>query len=156
MKCGKDAELDTSIFQDVCLRVFYDKWLREPYFEDLKQAPCLYMCFSRHPGCHELAQSATCWSSPLSSLDQECPNKRLTRDEYILQLLHNNIGRSAHCVTMGSAEAWERRDTGSIPGPALWIQCCCSSDLIPGPGTPYAKGRGKNFNHKNTGNTKRS
>lgn len=78
MKCGKDAELDTSIFQDVCLRVFYDKWLKEPCLEDLKQAPCLDVCLSLRTGHHELAQSATCWSSPLRSLVQECPNDRLT------------------------------------------------------------------------------
>ena len=41
------------------------------------------------------------------------------------------------------------QDTGSIPGQAQWVKgsgiCCscgvghnCGSDLIPGPGTPYA------------------
>lgn len=90
MKCGKDAELDTSIFQDVCLRVFYDKWLKEPYFEDLKQAPRLRVCLSRHPGHRELTQSATCWSPPLRSLVEECPNDRLTG---AFQLLRKNIGK---------------------------------------------------------------
>ena len=41
--------------------------------------------------------------------------------------------------------SWEGWDAGSIPGLALWIQCChsfglesdYSLDLIPGPGTPY-------------------
>ena len=37
-------------------------------------------------------------------------------------------------------------NAGSIPGPALWVQCSCGigpncgSDLIPGPGTPYVVG----------------
>ena len=47
----------------------------------------------------------------------------------------------------------QRRDLGSIPSPAQWVKgsCChscgvsrnCGSDLIPGPGTPYAGGRPK-------------
>ena len=52
---------------------------------------------------------------------------------------------------MRSVTPWERWDSGLIPHPAQWVRCChsfglglnCSSDLIPGPGTPYATGAAK-------------
>lgn len=50
---------------------------------------------------------------------------------------------------MGSAAAsWEHWDTGSIPGTVGWLRNCQlghnrGSDVIPGPGTPYAEGESK-------------
>ena len=50
----------------------------------------------------------------------------------------------------GLAVSLEHWDTGLIPSPAQWLRtstatgccvgCSCSSDMIPGPGTPYATG----------------
>ena len=61
----------------------------------------------------------------------------------------NTHNRSSHCGAMGLAVSCEHWDTGSTPAwhsghSGLRIQRCCSlgpncgSDLIPGPGTPYA------------------
>ena len=48
----------------------------------------------------------------------------------------------SRCGTTGLATPWECWDAGSIPHPAQWVKdlalCNCGSDLIPGPGTPYA------------------
>ena len=57
--------------------------------------------------------------------------------------------RSSHCGAMGLAPSLQHRDVGSIPawhgglkdlGPSCSVGYNCGSDLIPGLGTPYAKG----------------
>ena len=59
---------------------------------------------------------------------------------------------SSHCGAKGSAVSLEPWDAGWIPGSPgqdsrlriLHCHCSnCCSDLIPGPGTPYAKGQPK-------------
>ena len=57
---------------------------------------------------------------------------------------------SSHCGTAGSVAFGEHWNAGLIPGPVqcvkdpvlphLWLSHSCASDLIPGPGTPYAEG----------------
>ena len=46
---------------------------------------------------------------------------------------------------MGSVTSWEHSQTGLIPG----LAGNCGSDLIPGPGTPYASGQLKKGEKKN-------
>ena len=68
-------------------------------------------------------------------------------------LQQKQVDWSSHCGTTGSASAWERWDMGSIPSPAQWVKdpallqlklhSQLNSDLIPGPGAPYAAGRSK-------------
>ena len=50
------------------------------------------------------------------------------------------LGGSSRCGTTGSAMSLEHQDAGLIPTQQR-IWCChsnCSSDLVPGAGTPYA------------------
>ena len=61
-------------------------------------------------------------------------------------------GQSSHCSEAGLVASLKCQDAGLIPGPAHWVKGSgianhvggsCSSDLFPGPGTPYAKGQPK-------------
>lgn len=57
---------------------------------------------------------------------------------------------SSHCGATGLGASLQRQDTGSTLGPGQHVKgsgiavgCSWGWDLIPGPGTPYAKGRSK-------------
>ena len=41
---------------------------------------------------------------------------------YSRRTLRINNYWSSHCGAMGSAEPWEHRDIGLIPGPAQWVK----------------------------------
>ena len=51
---------------------------------------------------------------------------------------------SSHCGATGSVASPHCQSPGSIPGLAQWVQGSTTvSQLIPGPGTPYAAGQQK-------------
>lgn len=90
----QDAELDTSIFQDVCLRVFYDKWLRGPYLEDLKQAPSLVACLPStlsSPPWTDSERHLLVIASQLAS--SRLPQCKTNLDGYTFQFFHKNVGK---------------------------------------------------------------
>ena len=70
---------------------------------------------------------------------KKCPQ---TKSGTNLSIKINNDW-SSHCGATGSVTSPEHWDTDSIPSLAQWVNeqalvANCGSDLIPGPGTPYA------------------
>ena len=65
-----------------------------------------------------------------------------------LRQVTDTLVRSSPCGAMGSVVSWARSDADPIPSLEEWVKVVllqlqhrsCGSDLMPGPGTPYAVG----------------
>ena len=72
--------------------------------------------------------------------------------------METQLYKSSKYGPVGSAASLQCQDTGLMPGPAQWVKdlallqlqhrSYCSSDVIPGLGTPYAMGQPKKKRRK--------